>query len=198
MVSLISLIYVNQPDDILCHGTLHRIADHDGVLVSFNTKSIKPKNKTRKFYDYKNADVEGLIKYIKEYDFENVVFCSSVQNQCEIYTNVLTEAFSKFIPINTVTIRPFQAPWTNSYTRLLLRKKNRNYSIYKKYETECKNILNNSNTNPNFVTRLFNKRNNAFKKCRQSANESTKANKRAKAAYANTVNALLINPSLSA
>ena len=80
-VSLISLIYANQLDDILCHGTLHRIADHDGVLASFNTKSIKPKHKTRTCYDYKNADVEGLIQYIKNYDFENGVFSTSVQNQ---------------------------------------------------------------------------------------------------------------------
>ena len=107
-VSLISLIYVNQPDDILCHGTLHRIADHDGVLVSFNTKSIKPKHKTRICYDYKNADVDGLIQFIKKYDFENAVFCQSVHNQCKMYTNVLTEAFSMFVPTKTIIIRPFQ------------------------------------------------------------------------------------------
>ena len=54
-ISLISLIYVNQSDDVVCHGTLHRIADHDGVLVSFNTKTQKPKIKTKTIYDYKNA-----------------------------------------------------------------------------------------------------------------------------------------------
>ena len=32
-VSLISLIYVDKPDDVICHGTSHRIADHDGVLA---------------------------------------------------------------------------------------------------------------------------------------------------------------------
>ena len=40
---------------------LPQIADHDGTLVSFNTKSQKPKQKTRIVYDYKNADEEGLI-----------------------------------------------------------------------------------------------------------------------------------------
>ena len=72
-VSLISLIYVNKPDDVICHGTLHRIADHDGVLVSFNTKSEKQKPKTKKIYDYKNADVDGLIRFIKEHDFKHCV-----------------------------------------------------------------------------------------------------------------------------
>ena len=46
-VSLISLIYVNKPDDIICHGTLHKIAYRDGVLVNFNTKmsNLNPKQK---------------------------------------------------------------------------------------------------------------------------------------------------------
>ena len=197
-VSLISLIFVNQIDDIDCHGTLHRIADHDGVLVCFNTKSIKPKIKTRTVYDYKNADFEGLTKYIKEFDFDNTVFCCSIQNQCSAYTKLLTEAFSKFIPTKTVTIRPFHAPWSNTYTRLLLRKKKINYCIYKKIEIEYKNILNNPHPNQQIVTRLLNKRNKAFKKSRQSANESSKANRRAKNAYSNTVNTLLMNPSVSA
>jgi hypothetical protein len=60
-VSLIDLIFVNKPDDIICHGTLPSIADHEGTLVCFNTKSKKPKQKSKIIYDYKNADVEGLI-----------------------------------------------------------------------------------------------------------------------------------------
>ena len=51
-MSLISLIYVNKSDDIICHGTLHKIADHDGVLVSSN------------IYDHKNVDIDGLVKYV--------------------------------------------------------------------------------------------------------------------------------------
>ena len=60
-MSLIDLIYVNQLDDVMCHGTLPKIADHDGLLISFYTKNIKQKNTTKLIYDYKNADIEGLI-----------------------------------------------------------------------------------------------------------------------------------------
>ena len=196
-VSLISLIYVNKPDDVICHGTLHRIADHDGVLVSFNTKSIKPKPKTKTIYDYKNADIEGLIKFIKDFDFENVVFSQPINKQTDIYSEILKQGFTQFVPVKTITIRPSDAPWCNSYTRLLLRKKNRNYQIYKKYETDYKNILN-SNPQPELVTRYLNKRNKTLKKSRESANESSKANRRVKNAYSNTVNAILNNPSITA
>ena len=44
-VSLIDLIYVNKIDDIVCHGTLCKIADHDGVLVSFDIVCKKQKTK---------------------------------------------------------------------------------------------------------------------------------------------------------
>ena len=42
-ISLIDLV----SEDVVCHGTLPKIADHEGVLVSFNTESKNPKPKTR-------------------------------------------------------------------------------------------------------------------------------------------------------
>ena len=51
---------------------------------------------------------------------------------------------------------------------------------------------------PEIVTRLLNKRNNAFVKSRVAANESCKANCRAKAAFQNSINNTLRNPLLSA
>ena len=198
-VSLISLIFVNQPFDVVCHGTLPKIANHDGVLVSFNTKSQKQSLNTKSVYDYKNADIEGLIKYIKTFDFENVVFSQEISDQAEIYSKILKQTFDMFVPVKTITIRPNDAPWCNSYTRLLLRKKNRNYQIYKKYELEYKKLLNNSNNvAPEILTRYLNKRNKALDKARQSSNESSKANRRVKTAYCNTINSLLHNSSISA
>ena len=79
-----------------------------------------------------------------------------------------------------------------------MRKKNRNYLLYKKYETDYKKILNSDNPTPEIVTRILTRRDKALKKSRHSANESLKANRRVKAAYSNTVNSLLNNPSISA
>ena len=95
----------------------------------------------------------------------------------DVYSEILKQGFAQFVPVKTITIRPSDAPWCNSYTRLLLRKKNRNYQIYKRYETDYKNILKN-NPQPEIVTRYLNKRNKAFNKSRESANESSKANRR--------------------
>ena len=163
---MLSSTFLNQTDDVICHGTLHKIADHDGVLVSFDLKSQKQSIKSKKIYDYKNADVEGLLNHIKNFDFENVVFSQNVQDQVGIYSDILKRSFDQFIPVKTVTVRSTDAPWLNSYTRLLLRKKNRNYQIYKKFERDYKNILNSENPSPEIVTRLLNKKNKSLAKAR--------------------------------
>ena len=85
--SLIDLIFINKPDDLICHGTVPKIADHEGVLASFNIKSQKKKANSRIIFDYKNADEAGLIKFIKEFDFNSKVFSLPPENQTEIYTN---------------------------------------------------------------------------------------------------------------
>ena len=197
-LSLIDLIYVNQPDDVICHGTLPKIADHDGVVVSFNTKNIKQKTNTKIVYDYKNTDVEGLINYIKNFDFESSVFSKTVIDQTNIFSDILKQAFAKFVPCITVVIRNNDQSWCNSFTRLLLRKKNRNYLFYKRCEVDYQNILKQPNPSPDIVTRLLNKKNKAYEKSRQAANDSTKANRRAKISFHSAVNNTMRNPSISA
>ena len=79
-----------------------------------------------------------------------------------------------------------------------MRKKNRNYQFYKKCELDYQKVLKQPNPVPEHVTRSLNKRNKAHKKARQAANDSSKANRRTKAAFHDTVNNTLRNPSLSA
>ena len=197
-IALIDLIFVDNLDDIVCHGTLPKIADHDGVVVCFNTKSDKQTSRTKTIYDYNNADMDGLINYIKEFDFEYHVFGHPTINQAELYSNFLSDAFSKFVPCKTVVIRPTDPAWSNTFTRRLLRKKNRNYLFYKKCMIDHNNAINQQNIRPEIVTRLLNKTNKALKKSRDAANESTKVNRRAKAAFYNTINSTMNNHSISA
>ena len=112
---------------------------------------MKSKNKT--IYDYKNADIIGLIKHIKEFDFNTNVFSYPIEAQTGLYSKVITDAFAQFVPCKTVNIRQNDQPWSNSYTRLLLRKKNRNYRFYKKCSNEYNFLLQNDNTNPDVLTK---------------------------------------------
>ena len=75
------------------------------------------------------------------------MFSHPIELQAELYSNILTDAFSVFVPCKTFQIRPEDQPWANSYTRLLLRKKNRNYRLYKKYNSQYNHLLNQENQN---------------------------------------------------
>ena len=99
----------------------------------------------------------------------------------------------KFFPIKQITIKQNDQPWLDSYTRLLLRKKNRNYGLFTKINASYLKSLNNPDCPQETVTRLNAKREKAEIKSKSSNTESKKANLRAKNAFFNTVNATMQN-----
>ena len=119
------------------------------------------------------------------------MFTHPTVNQADIYSDVLKNAFATFVPCKTVVIRPTDMAWCNSYTRLLLRKKNRNYQLFKKQNCDYQNLLKEPNPRPEIVTRLLHRKNKAHDKARDAANESSKANRRAKSAFNNISKKLL-------
>ena len=181
--SLIDLFYVDSSEDVVMHGTLPKIADHDEVFASFNIQTPKPKPVTKLIYDYKRCDFEGLKNYIKTYDFEKHVFSYPTVSQAEQFTNILVDALSLFVPQKTITFHPRDQPWCNAYTRFLLRKKNRNYQIYKKINTTYLNFINGNNSSPDIATKLANERTKALSKSKESSKASFQANRRAKSAF---------------
>ena len=196
--SLIDLVFCRNIDNITCHGTLPQIADHEGTFVSFHSHKEKPKNKTKKVFDYKKLDEKALLDHIKEVDFQSLIFSKPVNQQAEAITNILTTAFEKFVPVKTVVIRPTDPPWVNSYTRLLLRKKNRNYAFFKKIKTQYHNAIARPGLSHENITRLTAKLNSAESKSKVADKESTKANRRAKQAFFNSVSSTMHNSRISA
>ena len=106
-------------------------------------------------------DEAALIDYIKAFDFETIL-SKPVEDQAEALTSVLTDAFAKFVPVKNVIIRSKDQPWVNSYTRLLLRKKNRNYQLFKKINSKFLDAKANPDCSPEVVTRLLLKREQAW------------------------------------
>ena len=196
--SLVDLIFVSKDDHVQCHGTLPPIADHDGVVVSLDIKKEKVEFLKRHIFDYKNVDEKGLIKFFKDYDYESTVFDLPYLKQTEAFTNIVIEGLEKFVPVKSITTRTFDVPWQNSYTRLLLRKKNRNYSIYKKINSSYLHALDNPNSTNILISTLKQKKEKAFAKCKSSSLESTKANRRTKKAFFTSVNNIMHNAHISA
>ena len=58
--SLIYLIYCHKTENIQCHGTFPKIADHDGTFVSFHCTIDRPRPKSKQVLDFKNLDEKSL------------------------------------------------------------------------------------------------------------------------------------------
>ena len=72
--SLLDLIFVHNIDNVRSHGTIGKIADHEGIFITFHCTQDKPKERLRTIYDYDKIDEDGLINYIKNIDFDTLVF----------------------------------------------------------------------------------------------------------------------------
>ena len=136
--------------------------------------------------------------YKKNYDFQNIVFSQPLVDQPKLITTILTGAFHKFVPSKQVVIRPNAHAWTNTYTRLLQRRKNCNYMIYKKANSEYIKAVSNSLVSAETLTRLLNKKITSYDKSHKARNTSTNANRRAQKAFYSSVNSTMNNPNISA
>ena len=135
---------------------------------------------------------------IKNFDFQTNIFSKPLSDQPQLFTDVLTNAFSMFVPSKQVTIRPNAPPWTNTYTRLLQRKNNRNYTIYKAAHSAYNSALSDPNCSAETLTRLFIKKTNKYNKSHVARNNSTNANRKASNSFYHSVNNIMNNPHISA
>ena len=197
-ISLVDLFFVSSIDNVKLHGTLSAIADHDGIFASFHCIKTQAKIKTKTIYDYENADEKALLKYLNEFNFHNEVLSKPVKEQAEIFSEILIKAREKYIPTKEITIRPQDQPWTNRFTRLLLRRKNRNYLIFKKASLKYKKYKSDPSSSEEFLTRLLHKKEKAFDKSKEADDESKKGNRRSKLNFYNSINATMKNPEISA
>ena len=196
-LSLIDLIYIQNTDIITCHGTLPSIADHSGVFLSLDIQRETKKPTKKVIYDYKNVDIDGLRSYIKNYNFDTI-FQARAHEQTKLYSEVLLKAFELFVPSRTITIKQNIPPWSNTYTRHLIRCKNRNYHISRKAVNKFKEAQQTNPENDELITRLKLKKQKDFEEYKSSSKESHNASKRVKKEYYNSVNNILNNPEISA
>ena len=97
-----------------------------------------------------------------------------------------------------ICFRPDDPPWLNSYLRLLLRKKNRNYKLFKIASKNLANAISNPSNSQEYITILINRKSKSHKNSRVAANESSKANKRVQNVFYNTVNSTMNRHDISA
>ena len=197
-LSLIDLIFVDSQDLVEEYGILPEIADHAGVLLCLNVKQKIRKPTKKTIHIYKDIDQDRLIDYIKDIDFQSTVFNLPVREQADKFTDILKNCIKEFVPTKEITVKPNTIPWCNTYTRLLLRKKNRNYKLYRAISEKYKRKTQDNNCPQEVITQLLSKKDKIEKNYKTSSRESVKANRRAKNSFFNSVNSTMQNFDISA
>ena len=100
-----------------------------------------------------------------------------VKDQAGRYSQILIDGFNTFVPKKVVSLKPQSIPWCNLYTRLLLRKKNRNYKYFKQVSEKFSKMSNDKNTSPDVLTQLLLKKEKVHSNFKIASKESQKAKK---------------------
>ena len=112
--------------------------------------------------------------------------------------HILKDCIKEFVPEKQITVKPNTIPWCNSYTKLLLRKKNRNYRLYRAISEKYKRKILDNNCQQEVITQLLVKKDKIEKNYKTASKESVKANRRAKNSFFNSVNSTMQNFDISA
>ena len=136
--SCIDLVITDQPNLInecsilpSLHSTCHHCINH----IVLNVNNTPPPPYKRKIWHYERAQSSSIKKSVKQFDWESELraFERDPNLQVKLFTDVLTNIFSNFIPNDERVIKPREPAWV---TRNLTH-------AYRKYKKAFKTFLKN-------------------------------------------------------
>ena len=101
------------------------ISDHNATVVEIDINSGTNKCSTRKIWLYELGDYDQFCTKLDNINWEDLLLEPTVDEACEIFTNIFIIFASETIPTKDVTIRPNDKPWFNSQLRREMRKRDR-------------------------------------------------------------------------
>ena len=93
-------------------------SDHFLVLFNIECSLMKPfqKHRMRHVFDFKNADMDGLLMYLLEYDFDSCFHSNNIEHVWAMIKRAILKAMNLYIPKVRVKARKYPI-WFNSSIR---------------------------------------------------------------------------------
>ena len=113
------------------HTTCHHSINH----IVLNINNPPPPAFKRKVWHYDRAQTESIAKSIDQYDWKTELgfLATDPNKQVKLFTDVLTNIFTNFIPNDEKVVKPRDPAWmTNNITH-----------SYRKYKKEYKRFIKN-------------------------------------------------------
>ena len=130
--NILDLVITNEPDLILYTKPVGRLgkSDHEIIEIGLNINQNKDDTE-RFFYDWKNADVSEMNKYMQRQDWKNSLSHLSTEEAWLKLKTELLGAFHSFVP-RKKSMKGNRPDWMDTNTLRMIRKKRRLWSRYKR------------------------------------------------------------------
>ena len=123
--NLLDLMITNEPDIINNIEYLPPIGASDHLCLKANLKVNADKHTPPLNYRYYNGDYTGMNDELKAVKWHEIMENKSAEQSFEIFSNILNETMTKYIPKGTTSSRKTKKLWNNRPV-LRLRKKKKN------------------------------------------------------------------------
>ena len=112
--TLIDLILVSRPENVLCTGVCDApgISDHCFTYCAYNIKKVKFKPYVVRRRDFRNFDKHNFLQAIEFEPWENILCVDSIDDKVLILENMINNILDKFAPYKTFVVSNKSAtPW---------------------------------------------------------------------------------------
>ena len=135
--TLLDIIATTCPDNVQAHGILPpSTSHHNPVYVIIKNKKPKTACYQRKIWCVNDADWEGLNNELRQTTWEDVLRSTDSSEMVEKWTETFINITEKYIPHETITVRPREAQWMTPHIRKIMRKRDRAHKIAKRRNTD--------------------------------------------------------------
>ena len=120
--STLDVIASNCNDILLDYGQTEApgFSEHDLIYAIFNVKVPRFQKKKILYRDFKRLDLNKLFEYGNTLPWEEIYNVSNMNEKVQLFNDLMLNLFDKCIPLKSVCIKKYTAPWmTDELTRLL-------------------------------------------------------------------------------
>ena len=131
--SCIDLIFTTQPNLVMesrVHSSLHSNCHHHITFAKFNLKIHYPPPYEREVWHYQKANVYQIKQAISEFPWDNCFTNINVNEQVELFSQIIQNIISNYIPHETITFDDRNPPWIDEKIKKLVLPKNHAYNAY--------------------------------------------------------------------
>ena len=134
--NLLDLIITNEPDTINYIDYLPPIGASDHLCLKANIKLYPETQEPLESFKFYKGDYGAINEALKTVKWHELMDNQTVEQSYDIFTNILNELISKYIPKGTITATKNKKPWNNKSIHSLRRKKQNAFKRFRDQGTD--------------------------------------------------------------